>query len=756
MRRIVWCLASLALACGGCPPAPPPSPTFRSGPPPEASAWELVPEDLLRQPREIEEMAWTLDLVSSAGIASGAAIEGFSVPEGGDRGPFVWAIGERSWLRFPLERVEAVDLELRARPFAFPGAPEQRVSVSVNGVAAGVVALADANATHRMPLPVGALRTGWNRLELSHAWHRSPREVLAGNEDPRSLAAAYEELRLVRAGAAVEYGVAELAEGAAAPALAQRGPGAVSWLLQVPDDASLELGWVTPSSVEGPIALQVTLEHDAGMEILVDAPVSSGGSQGERRLDLAPWAGRAARLRLAIEGLPADARWLWTRARLVCRPRPAPVPPPALAGTNVVVAILDAAQRERFGIYGGAQGATPNIDALAGEALVFDRAYASAPYTLASTASLFTSLPPGWHGILEKNHRLGEDVPVLAQILLEAGYSTAAFSANAFVTRRFGMARGFETFREMLHDVPGLPIVPARELNDAAFSWLRERVEEDRTGRRPFFLYLHYIQPHEPYDVAPPAFYRDLDPDYDGPIDGSVANMYDIFAGRLRPDARDLLQLQRLYEGNLRYVDAEVGRLLEALRASDLLERTLLVVTADHGEALGERGLFGHNSSVDDAMTAIPLVVRFPASFPGRPRGRSDALVSTIDVAPLVLESVGVPAPDAFAGRNPLRTPAVARVIAARTPGARREVAIWFGDRKCILDGVSGRARVGPAREIDSIGPAAAANQSVTLDLCREAKRSLEADRRIPRAAERGALSDQEREALEALGYLRE
>lgn len=754
MRKVAWFWLSWTLACGGPAPAPPPPSAFQPGPPPQASDWELVPGDLLRQPREIEEMAWVLDLVSAEGMAPGAAVEGFSVPEVGERRSFVWAVGERSRLRFPLERVDSVDLEMRARAFSFPGAPEQRVSVSVNGVAAGVVVLGSATRSHRVALPVGALRAGWNELVLSYAWHRAPREVLPGNEDLRSLAVAYEGLRLVRAGTAVEHGVAEFAGGAAAPALAQRGPGAVSWLLIVPDGAFLDLAWVTPAAGEGPVTLRVTLEHDDRIETLLDESLVCDGLPGERQLDLAAWAGRAARLRLAIDGLPADARWMWTRARLASEAWTGPAPARARAGTNVVIVILDAAQRARFGIHGGTQAATPNTDALAGEALVFDRAYASAPYTLASTASLFTSLPPAWHGVVEKNHRLGEDVPLLAQILLDAGYATGAFSANLFVTRSFGMARGFETFREMLRDVPGRPIVPARELSDAAFSWLRERAEEGRSGQRPFFLYLHYIQPHEPYNVAPPEFYRDLASDYEGPIDGSVANMYDIFAGRLRPDGPDLLRLQRLYEGNLRYVDAEVGRLVDEMRALDLLERTLLIVTSDHGEALGERGLFGHNSSVDDTMTAIPLIARFPAPFPGRPQGRSDALVSTIDVAPLVLESVGVPVPAAFAGRNPLRTPAVPRVISARTPGERPDVALWFGDQKCILGGGSGRASVGPAREVDSVRPAVV--PAVSFDLCRQARRALEAGRGSSVARARGALSEQERQALEALGYLRE
>jgi len=742
------------------PAAPPVG--FTEATRPAASDWSLEPADLLRQPLEPPLLPFSLAIVSGAGVVQEGLAEGFSVPEAAAGVPFVWAVGDRSSVRFPLDRLESLRLDLRARPFQYPGAPPQRLAIEVNGVAAGSIDVPNEASERSLALPAGALRVGWNQLSLVPAWSREPRSVLAGNADARALSVAVEVLRLVRTGPALAYVRLDGAAAEAPAALAQDGSGAVSWLFRVPKEgAALELSWQAPVA-RAAASVRATLEHDDGDETLWEESVAANGAAGARRLDLAPFAGRAARLRLAVEGLAPPARWLWTGLRLRAADEPAAAAPaavPAQPGLNVLVVILDAAQRARFGLYGNPRGTTPRIDALAQDSLVFDVVHSAAPYTLASTVSLFTSRFSPQHGVIEKQHRLGTTATTLAGVLRDAGYATGAFSANAFVTERYGLSLGFDTFVELFRNHPGGPIVPAEEFFAPATDWLRARAEDARSGRRPFFLYLHYIQPHEPYDAAPAAFYQGLDPAYDGPVTGSVASMYEIFEGRVRPGPRDLAQLERLYEGNLRYADAAVGRLLDELAAIGLLDRTLVVVTSDHGEALGENGRFGHNTSVDESMTAIPLVVRLPAAFPQRRTGRIGEPISNIDVAPLLVESVGLPAPASFAGRNPLRTvlageTAPARLLYARTAGAQPEVALWSESWKCTLR-PGGRTTAGPPAEADAGDPAARA-RAVTLDLCRDARRSVEAATSPAHAEEVGNLSREQREALEALGYLRE
>lgn len=699
---------------------------------------------------------WALSFVSSEGFDERAPVSGLAAPEAAGAASFAWAIGEHARLPFRLDRRKNLRLELRARPFAYPGAPPQRVAVSLNGTVHGDFELAPGPSDHAIELPATALREGWNELAFEHAWAAAPRDVLDGSRDPRRLAVAYERIRLVESGPSLGFGEAAIGAGARAPALAQIGSGIVSWTFLAPRSATLEVSWVAPPVESGPVTLRASVETDEEHRVLWEESVATDGASGERRATLDGIEGRPVRLHLELAGAPHDAPWIWSGVRLSRGPDPEPVAAPSQPGLNVLFVILDAAQRASFGAYGGPADTTPRIDALARDALVFDFVQSAAPYTLSSTTSLFTSLLPPQHGVMEKEHRLAEDVPTLAEALLAAGYATAAFTANGFVSDRFGLTRGFETFVEMYRDRPQDPIVPADDFHEPVLEWLRPRAEPARSGERPFFLYLHYVQPHEPFDVAPESFY-DLDPTYDGPVDGSLEMLSALYAGQLELTPRDVDHLRRLYEGNLRYADAAVGRLIDALEALGLLEQTLVVVTSDHGEALGERGLFGHNDTVDETMTAVPLVVRLPESFPARRAGRSAIPVSTIDLAPLVLEAAGVQPPEGFRGRSPLGhalagTEPPERLLYARTPGAQPQIGLWSSDWKCALG--PGLGLAGPTEEVDGLSPQARA-RTVSLALCRSARRALEAPPGH-RAEAAGALSEHERATLKALGYLRD
>lgn len=731
-----------------------PSVVFTPDATPAASSWQLEPRDLLTQPPEPPAAPWTLSLVGADGVAQQAIVEGIAAPESAEGARFAWAIGERSRLRFRIDEPENLTLELRVRPFAYPGAPPQRVTLFVNGAEREQFEVANGNTDHAIAIPSSALRAGWNELTLAHAWSARPRDVREGSVDARPLAAAYERIRLVQAGPSLIFGNAAIDGSAATSALSQIGRGNVSWVFRAPADATLDVSWVAPPDAPEPVMVRASIATDDGMKTLWEE--SAGKGVGRRSTKLEGLASRPARLDLEVIGASSDAPWLWTGVRL---DTPAFLPlatAPSLRGLNVLFVLLDASQRARFGVYGNARATTPHIDELARDSLVFDAAHATAPYTLSSTASLFTSLLPPQHGVVEKTNRLAQGVPTLAEAFRAAGYATAAFSANGFVSRHFGMTRGFEDFVTVSSGRGAGTVAPAERFHAPVTQWLDEHAAAARSGQQPFFLYLHYVQPHEPFDIAPSRFYE-LDPSYDGPVDGSLAMLLALYDGKLKLSPRDVEQLERLYEGNLRYADDAVGQLLAELKRLDLLDRTLVIVTSDHGESLGERGLFGHNTSVDQTMTAIPLVVHLPASFPGRRAGRSDVPVSTIDLGPLVLEAAGIDPPENFAGRSPLpfalagATPPP-RLLYSRTAGAQPEVGLWDLDWKCRLGPVAGDGLAGPIDAVDA-GAAQTRSRRVTLSLCTAARRALESVA-TPKAQATGTLSEPEREALKALGYL--
>jgi arylsulfatase A-like enzyme len=727
-----------------------PSIAFTPGPTPAASSWQLEPRDLLEQPPEPPTAPWSLSLVGADGVAEQALVEGIAAPESAEGTRFVWAIGERLRLRFRLDHPENLTLELRARPFAYSEAPPQRVTLFVNGAERERFELATGNSDHTIAIPSSALKRGWNELLLAHAWSARPRDVREGSLDTRPLAAAYERIRLVQTGPSLSFGNAAIDGHAATPALSQIGRGTVSWVFRAPPDATLHVSWVEPPGSAGLATVLATIETDDGTQILWDVP----SDENARTAKLEGLSSRPVRLELEVIGAPTEAPWLWTGVRLDTPASPPVATAPSLRGLNVLFILLDASQRARFGVYGSPRATTPHIDELARDSLVFDAAHAAAPYTLSSTASLFTSLLPPQHGVVEKTNRLAQGIPTLAESFRAAGYATAAFSANGFVSRHFGLARGFENFVTMSSGRSSSTATPAERFRAPVTQWLDEHAASARSGQKPFFLYLHYVQPHEPFDVAPSRFY-DLDPSYDGPVDGSLDMLLALYDGKLKLSPRDIEQLERLYEGNLRYADDAVGQLLAELERLGLQDRTLVVVTSDHGESLGERGLFGHNTSVDQTMTAIPLVVHLPASFPGRRAGRSDVPVSTIDLGPLVLEAAGIDPPENFAGRSPLpfalaETTPPARLLYSRTAGAQPEIGLWDHDWKCRLG--PGRGVAGPEAAVDA-GTADARAHGVTLSLCMDARRALESVAK-PAAQATGTLSDSEREALKALGYL--
>jgi arylsulfatase A-like enzyme len=719
-------------------------------PAPEWSAWTPEPRDLLAHPIEPLDVPWALAFEPMDPDGLSASTSGLSRPETGAQRPFVWSSAPQTLVRFRLpEGPRPLELVLRGRPFEFPGAPPQRITVSMAGQEVGVLELAAGGMRDlRLRLPLGAQRRGLNTLGLAYARATAPADVLPGSSDPRPLGVAYEAIRIVQAGPTLE--AVSLGPDAA---LRQTEPGAFSYVLRLPERAELGLAWVAPAAGES-VGVRVELEHDAGAETLWQATVAPDGARGTRRLDLGRFGGRAVRLRFALDGLRADAPWLWTALALDA-PRAEAPPPPAARGLNVVLVVLDASSRARFGAYGAPGDTTPHVDALAREGLVFEDAHSHAPYTLASTASLFTSRTPPEHGVVEKTDRLDGQLPTLAEHLRQSGYATACFSGNIFVARRFGMDRGFETFEELFRGRTGGRVALATDFDAPVGAWLHEAAARARDGSRPFFLYLHYVQPHEPYDAGPPEFYRGLDPGYQGRIDGSVDSMYAIYEGRYRLDADELERLRRLYEGNLRFADAAVGRLVERLRALDLLERTLVIVTSDHGEALGERGLFGHNTSVDESMTAIPLVVRLPGALARR--GRVAWPVATIDLAPMILESVGIEPPAGFDGINPLRgleaaDAGGARLLGARSTGPEPHLAFWLDGFKYVYDPWTGPVLTrGPDPDR---GEDVRALHPVTADLFEAARRAWRAQATRVGAAAAAPLSHEEREALRALGYL--
>jgi arylsulfatase A-like enzyme len=326
----------------------------------------------------------------------------------------------------------------------------------------------------------------------------------------------------------------------------------------------------------------------------------------------------------------------WQAPRVLGRPGPAParVAPQQrarLAGKSVVFVILDAARARQLGCYGYPRATTPEIDRLAREGVVFENVVTPAVYTVGAMSSIWTSQQPDeHHGESSFEAPLPADRLTLAELLSANGVHTAGFIANAMAGRALGFERGFREFHELYGD----PELGSRaEVFRAA---LRDFLARQRQGR--FFLYVHFREPHFPYD-PPPEFRTRFGPD--APLPGAASRERDWYVsvnrGALAPSSAEIEHLVRLYDANLAYVDREVGELRRALEAASRLEDVVLVIAADHGEQLHEHGYISHSAQVYEDSVHVPLIVRLPRGA-GPVRARVAALADLTDVAPTVAD----------------------------------------------------------------------------------------------------------------------
>ena len=381
-------------------------------------------------------------------------------------------------------------------------------------------------------------------------------------------------------------------------------------------------------------------------------------------------------------------------------------PSGTLRNRNVIVVLVDTLRKDRVGAFGGPPELTPHLDRLASEGFRFERAYAPSSWTKPSVASLFTGLYPARHGTglyLEQAERglgqgrltLPKEAPTLAERFHEAGYVTAAFVNNPHICAANGFDRGFDTF------------TPAAGKAETLLRKAEEWIEENRS--KPFFLYLHLIDPHSPYE--PPAPFRGRfgppDPGPGAPLTrrgfpvevmlwqeayrewrrrnkgkgerfrfdyenltrlmekagGGFPSHIDVrkiqhqvfldFQGY--DDPRLLARsrcLQALYDGEVAYTDAALGRFFDGLRGMGLLDETVLVVTADHGEGFFEHGTWWHGQGVYGEEVDIPLLFRVPGPTGGPLRGSSSLPVSLVDLAPTLLRMLGLPPLEDADGRS--------------------------------------------------------------------------------------------------------
>ena len=351
---------------------------------------------------------------------------------------------------------------------------------------------------------------------------------------------------------------------------------------------------------------------------------------------------------------------------IVRAPRPGPsVATPVTGGRpNVLLVTIDTLRADRLGCYGKASARTPRIDALASQGILFEQATAQANTTGPSHATILTGLLPLEHGATINGKPLSREAVTLGERLASDGYRSAAFvSGFTLADAACGFASRFERYDDRLLALRWMPQLaerltmvqtafqfaqrrgvriqrsdrPAGETVDAALAWL------DRLEDGPFFLWVHFYDPHAPYE-PPPPFDRMHDPRYRDTGQYGQFNWYELSTPKRSELVRDEAARQHmvaLHDGEVSYGDEQVGRLLDALTARGELDHTLVAFTSDHGEGLGSHGyFFDHGSFLYDEELHVPLVLRLPGAEHAGTRVAGQ--VRLLDIAPTILEVLGL------------------------------------------------------------------------------------------------------------------
>jgi arylsulfatase A-like enzyme len=688
-----------------------------------------VASDLVASFGEAEVRSDTLDLPF---LAADPLFErrGWGPLEGPADRRAAWSLGPRSRVRLPLDSTGDKELHLRARSHESLG-PALPVEVSLNDHPLGAITLTPREQDFRLVLPARLQVRGDNLLGLAAARQREPPP---GDPDRRPLVAAFSALAVRPVGASSRGATPAVQEGR----LVLPPSSSVGYYLRLPAGARLS------SRAEGAEGrLIVTVDDDAATRAVGDG-------------DLLPWAGAIVRIELANRG---SGLLRLAEARVTAPPAASPLPAarPSIARPNVVVYLTDTLRADALGAYGETAPTSPRFDAFAREAVVFEDTWAQASWTRSAVASIFTGLHVGTHGVDREDRALSPGLPTLAEAFRAGAYRTGAFVANHLLGGRFGFDRGFSAWNE---GGPTLYGAPATDVVERALRWID-------AGGGPFLAYLHTMEPHSPYQPSAEDEAPFVVAGYRGDRDTRAL----LRLGQLgQLSAEGLRFLRAQYQGEVRQNDRAFGALIDGLRARGLLDRTVVVFTADHGEEFLEHGGTEHTKTLYQELVRVPLAIRLPAARGAGARDRQP--FEQIDLMPTLLGLAGLPAPAGLPGRD-----LTARLLG---PGGGEPPPLLFSEERFgVVDKFA--ARAGPMKLIlNNDGPELwrAGTHLELYDLAKDGaeksnlaekrpvtaaflRQRIDAFRRAQAAirARTGPLSvpltAEEKEQLRALGYVR-
>ena len=403
-------------------------------------------------------------------------------------------------------------------------------------------------------------------------------------------------------------------------------PSAITFPVDVPPEPRLQLG-IALATLDAkswaPIQFRVLVDTPEGRTVVFSESIQRPERNQwlSRDIDLSRFSGTTLRLTLQARRQPSTDGTPSTEALIPLWANP------VLSGAsccsdkpNVVLISIDCLRADHVGAYGYERETTPHIDAFSKEGVLFETAVSTAPMTPPSHMSMFTGLFPSLHDG-SKWAKVPLTVPYLPEVLSRAGYQTDAIVTGPYLSHTFGFERGFDSYRL---DYPA----PAAEAVDRAIELLRQ------AGGRNQFLFVHLFDVHWPYE--PPAELIDRF----GPAPANLQGLLRKMVDQEPPSSpQEVDQVVALYDAELTSADAELGRFLEHLKSAGLYQRSLIIVTADHGESFYGHGHWQHSLTLYEELIRIPSIVKWPGDSP---KGHVRSQVSQVDIYPTVLKAAGL------------------------------------------------------------------------------------------------------------------
>jgi len=299
---------------------------------------------------------------------------------------------------------------------------------------------------------------------------------------------------------------------------------------------------------------------------------------------------------------------------------------------NVIIVVSDALRRDHLGCYGYEKTTTPYLDAFARESSIFKNAYAQSPSTKPSIASLFTSKYPSQHKAIYNENSLNPEFLTLAEVLKEHRYVTAAFNENPMIELRFNYNQGFDQWNtnDKRHK---FTLASMKDFDDKIMTWL------DTNYENPFFLYIHFIDPHNPYRAPMESTTQEKNENSTLGRMTEGKKLLKLKNGILIGLFEGIDQLISLYDEEIKYVDSRFGQLMDKINQLGIMNNSMIIFLADHGEGFLDHGFFYHSYSVNAELINIPLLVHFPG---GMKEVLPDVPVQQVDIFPTIMDVIGI------------------------------------------------------------------------------------------------------------------